>query len=106
MSYKEMVKSMSQSDLMCVHYHYAIQGTLEIYREIIEDGDRDDGWTEQEFARCVDETFNEFDFDEYHDLKHIEDMILNEYNEELTALNEFAVSKQKPKSWAYLVRFE
>ncbi|PPD55504.1 MAG: hypothetical protein CTY12_00580 [Methylotenera sp.] len=95
MTYKEMVKAMTHSDLKCVHYHYAIQGTLEIYTDIINDGDRDEGWNEEGFAECVDDTFSEMNFTD-EDLKQIEDMILNEYNEELTAINQLANSKHRP----------
>lgn len=107
MTYKDLVKPMTRSDLTVVHYHYAIQSTLEISRDIVDCGELDDfnTWDEEGFADYVADLNQEFEFDE-DDLKQIEDIILNEYNEELTALNEFVVSKQKPKSWAYLVRFE
>lgn len=105
MSYKQMVRGWDQSDLKRVLYHYAIQGTLDIYTSIINDGDRDGGWTVEEFAECVEETFSELNFDD-DDVVGIRILIIDEYQDELKAITAFAESKQKPKSWARLVRFE
>lgn len=105
MSYKQMVRNWDRDTLNKVLYHYCIQGTLDIYTSIVKGGDCDAGWTGDEFANCVVEAFGEFDLcDDDHLL--IADLILEEYQEELTALNLLAESNQKPKSWAYLVRFE
>lgn len=106
MSYKAFVQNVNYSDLRLIHYHYAIQATLEISSSMVVDEDEDlNTFDNNRFAHFTDDINQEFDFDE-EDIQKIEDLILNEYNEELTKLNELIQSKQKPKSWAYLVRFE
>lgn len=105
MSYKVMVRNWDRDQLNKVLYHYAIQGTFDLYTNIINGGDIDEGWTEEEFAECVVDTFQEFDFyDE--DQEKIKNLIQEEYTEDLSAINKLAESHRRPKSWAYLVRFE
>lgn len=95
----------SETELKRLLIHYTIQGTLDVYTSMINNGEWEAKWTSSEdFADSVIETFSEYEFGD--DRQAIADVIGTQYQKEFETINNLAESNQQPKSWPYLIRYE
>ena len=107
MDMKKLAYDLDYPGLTLLHYHYAIMVTLDCATCMVNDGELElpiDGTASLADWVC-DMNDDEFHFDD-DDWSNIVDILTNEYSEEITDLIKLIEYNQKPKSWAYLTKYQ
>lgn len=106
MDMKKLAYDLDYPGLQLLHYHYAIMVTLDCATTMLKDGESEIMINSTDsLAEWVCDMNAEFDFDD-DDWSNIVDILTNEYSEEVTDLIKLVEGNQKPKSWAYLTKYQ